>query len=134
MIVGIGTDLCDIKRIERMVKLYQYRFIHRIFTQNEHEQAQQKQHKIYARYAQYFSLKEAFVKALGTGIGDGISWQDIEICYHKTGQPYICCYKRALLLLQQQVQPYDYDIHCSVSDEQHMVNAVVVISKKINLI
>jgi holo-[acyl-carrier protein] synthase len=88
-IIGIGTDLVDIRRIERLLAQYNHRFIDRIFTPSEQARASQystlKQQA--ASYAKRFAAKEAIVKALGTGFNAQISFQDIEIDNDHKGKP-----------------------------------------------
>lgn len=128
MIVGVGTDLVDIRRIERMFSLYPERFERRIFTDKEQalvrERSDVSGHKArMARYAKYFAAKEAAYKALGVGRGSGIGWHDFEVGYHETGQPRL-----RLSLGAQRVVGNAASVHLSLSDEYPYAQAFVVIS------
>lgn len=88
MINGIGTDIIEIERIERIIERYGTRFLDRIFTAEE--QAYCLRHKESARhFAGRFAGKEAVVKALGTGITEGTGWLDIEILNDPQGKPMV---------------------------------------------
>lgn len=85
---GLGTDIIEIQRIKEAIERQGERFTHRIFTQKEREYC--KQSKIpYPHYAARFAAKEAISKALGTGFGEKLSWQDIEIINDANGKPEV---------------------------------------------
>ena len=89
MIIGVGNDITDIRRIEKLVKRFDERFIARCFTKEE--QARAKTQKTVqaqsAVYAKRFAAKEACAKALGSGIADGVRFCDIGVCSSKNGEP-----------------------------------------------
>lgn len=87
-ILGLGNDIIEISRIEENIGEYGIRFLDRIFTKNEQEYCNK--YKESARhYAGRFAAKEAIVKALGTGLGEHISWHDIEILPDRLGKPEV---------------------------------------------
>ena len=90
MILGIGTDLCDMRRLEKAIARNGDRFLERCFT--EHERAYAERYRGASRlgvYAKRWAAKEALVKALGTGFSDGIRLTDIEISQKESGRPII---------------------------------------------
>ncbi len=123
MIIGLGTDLVDIARIEKSLEKFGDKFIQRNFTAAE-------QIKTDANHlAKRFAAKEAMSKALGTGIAGGIEFKDIEVRNDEAGKPYITLYNKALETLQN-MTPTDKTIslHLSLSDEKNHAMATVVIS------
>lgn len=122
-IVGLGTDVADIERIEKALQRSGVTFAERILTPLEleifHASKQQ------GRYlAKRFSAKEAASKALGTGIACGVSFQHFEISNDELGKPILTLYGQALELAQQrQVQ----HIHLSISDEKRYAMATVIL-------
>lgn len=86
MIVGMGTDLCEIRRVERSIERFGDRFLERIFTTGEISYCMSK--KGFAEsFAARFAAKEAGAKALGTGISQGVSWQELEVQRAPSGKP-----------------------------------------------
>ncbi len=86
MIVGMGTDLCEIRRVERSIERFGDRFLERIFTAGEIAYCMSK--KSFAEsFAARFAAKEAGAKALGTGISHGVSWQELEVRRSPSGRP-----------------------------------------------
>lgn len=86
MIVGMGTDLCEIRRVERSIERFGDRFLERIFTAGEIAYCMSK--KSFAEsFAARFAAKEAGAKALGTGISHGVSWQELEVRRAPSGRP-----------------------------------------------
>lgn len=86
MIVGLGTDIVEIVRIGRMIERHGELFLNRVYTPEEIRYCQ-KRRECYQHFAGRWAAKEAVMKTLGTGMGRGVSWQDIEVCSLKTGQP-----------------------------------------------
>lgn len=128
MIIGIGVDLVDRRRIERLVHRYGTHFINKIFTPTEQAYATQSSEPIRV-YANRFAAKEAAVKALGTGMADGIGWQDIEVLRAPSGAPSLCFHGNASQKLTASLPPgYISHIHVSFSDEAPYSTAFVVIS------
>ncbi|MCX7328241.1 MAG: holo-ACP synthase [Hyphomicrobiales bacterium] len=86
MIIGIGSDFIDIRRIERSLARFGDRFTHRIFTEGERARSDAKANRA-ASYAKRFAAKEACSKALGTGMNRGVFWRDMEVVNLRSGQP-----------------------------------------------
>lgn len=127
MILGIGSDIVEIERIQQILERHNKRFLNRIFTFEEIAYAHQKI-KTAATLANRFAAKEAMVKALGTGISQGIHWKDIQISNTESGQPYINLTGRAAEVLQSLVPSgMSAKIFCSLSNSDHYAQAVVVI-------
>ena len=87
MILGIGTDLANIDRIEATLARFGERFLNRVFTEREQSKASSRPHGIAATYAKRWAAKEACSKALGTGLRMGISWRDMAVSNLESGQP-----------------------------------------------
>jgi holo-[acyl-carrier protein] synthase len=88
MIKGLGTDIIEIARIEKSIEEHAHHFLSRVFTENERAYCQK--FKISApHFAGRFAAKEAIAKALGTGFGESLSWQDIEILGEESGKPTV---------------------------------------------
>jgi holo-[acyl-carrier protein] synthase len=88
VIVGLGSDLCDIRRIERAIARFGDRFLHRVFTEAERARAQRRTEKLHAAtYAKRFAAKEACAKALGTGFRQGVFHSDMGVVNLRSGQP-----------------------------------------------
>jgi len=96
MILGIGTDMIEIGRIERSIEQFGQRFLDRIFTSGEIAYCQQKKKHAAESYAARFAAKEAGAKALGTGISRGITWKEIEVRRKPGGPPTLHLSGRAL--------------------------------------
>jgi holo-[acyl-carrier protein] synthase len=122
MIVGIGTDIINIKRINRLLLHYKDRFVKKILSLRERIIFGEIDDLLKARYlAKRFAAKEAFAKALGLGIGRPIGFNDIEVLNDSAGKPL-------LNLLNYQSIIKDYIIHVSLSDDSEYGVAFVVIS------
>jgi holo-[acyl-carrier protein] synthase len=88
MIIGIGSDILDIRRIERTIERHGDRFLERIFTSAERNKAEKRTERIRAAtYAKRFAAKEAASKALGTGFRAGVFWRDLGVVNLPSGQP-----------------------------------------------
>lgn len=136
MILGIGTDLLDIRRIERILDLsmgktsseHRQRFIDRVFTPHEQKQAQSGSETI-NRFAKMFAAKEAVAKALGTGIAKGVSWQDIEIQRETWSPPKVQLSGKALEVFNHKIPSGRQGvIHLSITDEAPYCQAFVILS------
>ncbi|MDE2578965.1 MAG: holo-ACP synthase [Hyphomicrobiales bacterium] len=86
MILGLGSDLCDIRRIEAALERFGERFTHRCFTQTERARSDRRAGRA-ASYAKRFAAKEACAKALGTGLAQGVHWRDMGVVNLPGGQP-----------------------------------------------
>lgn len=98
MIFGIGTDIVEIDRIERLLSSAGERFLARIYTAEEREYCNKMARRA-ANYAARFAAKEAFVKALGTGFSQGISWRDISVRNESSGKPTLAISGKALEIM-----------------------------------
>ena len=123
MIRGIGVDIVKVDRIEQAVERWGYRFLKRIFTAAEIERCQQR-----ARPAQClalrFAAKEAFAKALGLGMRQGLRWRDIEVVHDHLGKPNLLLHNQAQRLLEAMEASRTW---LSLSDEREYALAVVVL-------
>ncbi|WP_438864260.1 holo-ACP synthase [Neptunicella sp.] len=123
-VVGLGTDIVEIARIEKQLEKSD-RLAQRVLTEDEY--ALFKQHLFPARYlAKRFAAKEAMVKAIGIGIGNGVSFQDVEVLNQDSGQPFLTLSGKVLEVCQQLGVT---STHISISDEQHYALATVVLDK-----
>ena len=129
MILGIGTDLVDIRRIERTIARHGDRFLHRIFTATERDLAERRAVNRAATYAKRFAAKEACAKALGTGFRDGVFFRDLGVENLPSGKPTMRLTGAALCRLQALV-PVGFEpcIDLAITDEFPMAQAFVVIS------
>jgi holo-[acyl-carrier protein] synthase len=127
MILGIGSDLCDIRRIERSLERFGERFTHRIFTPGERARSDRRAARA-ASYARRFAAKEACAKALGTGMSAGVFWRDMEVVNLPTGRPVMRLTGGALDRLHDMVPPgYKPIVHVSLTDDPPVAQAFVVI-------
>jgi holo-[acyl-carrier protein] synthase len=92
---AIGVDICEVKRIETIISRYQQRILQRLYTPNEIAYCTGIKPK-FQSYAARFAAKEAFLKALGTGLRGGLQWKDIEVLNDPLGKPYFRFYNKAL--------------------------------------
>jgi holo-[acyl-carrier protein] synthase len=100
MIIGSGIDLVEIVRIERSIARYGARFLDRVYTPAEQAYCQRKRN-FAESFAARFSAKEAGAKALGTGIGYGVAWREIEVAREPSGKPTLHFHGRAAQIAQQ---------------------------------
>ena len=128
MIIGIGTDLVDIRRIERTIKRFGERFLNRIFTDVEREKSEARKERV-ASYAKRFAAKEACSKALGTGFRRGVYWRDMGVVNLASGRPTMRLTGGAARRLQE-LTPNGMraQIDVSLTDEPPMGQAIVIIS------
>ncbi len=124
MIKGVGTDIVQIERIENTLSRLGDAFVKRILTPDERLEYQKSGNPT-RLLAKRFAAKEALGKALGTGIGQGVSWQHIEVCHTDIGAPFLRLSERACERLEE-VGASQH--HLSISDEQDYALAFVVIS------
>ena len=128
MIIGIGTDLVDIRRIERTIARFGERFLDRIFTQKERARADRRANRI-ETYAKRFAAKEACAKALGTGLRCGVFWRDMGVVNLAGGRPTMKLTGGALTRLQAITPPgFEARIDISLTDEGPTAQAIVIIS------
>src|SRR5262245_34754606 len=128
MILGIGSDLVDIRRIERTVERHGERFLGRIFTETERARAERRANRV-ETYAKRFAAKEACAKALGTGFRRGVFWRDMGVVNLPSGRPTMRLTGGALRRLQEITpQGCEARIDVTITDEGPMAQALVVIS------
>ncbi|MEW6639994.1 MAG: holo-ACP synthase [Pseudomonadota bacterium] len=132
MIIGIGSDLIDIRRIEKVIERHGERFLDRIFTDAERAKAERraKSHKmVVATYAKRFAAKEACSKALGTGIRLGVWWRDMGVVNLPGGRPTMHLTGGARTRLDALVPAgFQARIDLSITDDWPLAQAFVVIS------
>ncbi len=128
MIIGIGTDLVDIRRIEQTIARHGDRFIDRIFTEVERARAERRANRI-DTYAKRFAAKEACAKALGTGFRKGVFFRDMGVINLPSGKPTLHLTGGALARLEA-ITPAGYraQIDLALTDEYPLAQAFVVIS------
>ena len=126
-IFGIGTDIVNIKRIEHLLKKNGFSFKNRIFSKKEISYCEKKKNSS-SFYAKRFAAKEAFTKALGTGIRKGVNLKNIEITNNVYGKPLILLKGNLSSYLKKQIKSSKYDIHLSLSDDKPWAQATVIIS------
>jgi holo-[acyl-carrier protein] synthase len=127
MIVGIGSDLCNISRVEKTLERYGDRFIQRCFTQVEQRKSEGRAQRA-ASYAKRFAAKEACAKALGTGFSQGVFWHDMGVVNLPSGKPTMKLTGGAAERLAELVPPgHEAVIHLSITDEHPMAMAYVII-------
>jgi holo-[acyl-carrier protein] synthase len=127
MIVGIGADLCDIRRIEKTLARYGERFIARVFTETERARSERRAQRA-ASYATRFAAKEACSKALGTGLRMGLAWREMGVVNLRSGQPTMVLTGGAAARLAA-LMPAGHApaIHLTITDEFPYAQAFVVI-------
>ena len=127
MIVGIGSDLCEIARIERTLARFGDRFISRCFTEIEQSRSERRAGRA-ASYAKRFAAKEACAKALGTGLKAGVFWRDMGVVNLPSGQPTMVLTGGALARLEK-ITPEGHRavIHLSLTDDHPYAQAFVII-------
>jgi len=128
MILGIGSDLVDIRRIEKVIARHGERFIGRIYTATEREKAERRAARI-DTYPKRFAAKEACAKALGTGFRRGVFFRDLGVVNLPSGRPTMALTGGALAQLRR-ITPEGYEarIDLSLTDEYPLAQAFVVIS------
>jgi holo-[acyl-carrier protein] synthase len=128
MIIGVGTDLIDIRRVERTLQRFGNRFLERVFTAAERARAETRVDRP-AAYAKRYAAKEACAKALGTGFRQGVYWRDIAVLNRPSGQPILVLSGGAARRLDS-LTPAGMTarIDVSLTDEPPLGQAVVIIS------
>ncbi len=130
MIVGIGTDIIDIRRIKNTIHRYGEKFKKRCFSNNEIIRSENCFNPTNS-YAKRYAAKEACSKALGTGLAKGIFWKDVEVVNDKYGKPFIKLHNNALKRINK-ITKNDYNIEVSLSDEKNyaIANVIIFINEK----
>jgi holo-[acyl-carrier protein] synthase len=130
MIIGIGSDLCDIRRIEKTIARHGERFTHRVFTEQERLRSEAR-HACGPSYARRFAAKEACAKALGTGMADGVFWRDMEVVNDAGGRPTLRLTGGAATRLAALLpEGHEAVLHVSLTDDPPLAQAFVVIEAR----
>ncbi len=128
MILGIGSDISDTRRIAKVIERHGERFLSRIFTETERARAERRKTRV-ETYAKRFAAKEACAKALGTGIRSGVWWRDMGVVNLPSGRPTMRLTGGALRRLEVLTPPgHEARIDLTIADEGPMAVAFVVIS------
>ncbi|MDD9977111.1 MAG: holo-ACP synthase [Boseongicola sp.] len=127
MILGVGTDLCNIERIEGTLERFGDRFRNRVFTEIEQSKAERRKDTA-GTYAKRWAAKEACSKALGTGLRMGIAWKDMSVTNLRTGQPIMHVTGWAAERLAEMTPAgHEAKIHVTLTDDHPWAQAFVVI-------
>ena len=126
-LLGLGSDLIDIRRVEKSLNRFGARFIERVFTEEEQARSERNANRA-ASYAKRFAAKEAFAKALGTGIDEGVFLHDIGVVNLPSGQPTLVLTGGARERLDR-ITPAGMvaEIHLTLTDEPPLAQAMVMI-------
>jgi holo-[acyl-carrier protein] synthase len=128
MILGVGNDLIDIRRIERSLERWGDRFIMRIFTETERAKSDRRRMRA-ASYAKRFAAKEACSKALGTGFRRGVFWRDMGVVNMPSGRPTMQLSGGAKRVLEEMTPPgCEARIDVTITDDWPLAQAIVIIS------
>ena len=128
MILGIGNDMIDIRRIEKTLARHKTRFVERVFTPLERQKSDRRRLRA-ASYAKRFAAKEACAKALGTGLRQGVFWRDMGVVNQPSGQPGMALTNGAAARLKRLTPPgHVAQIHLTITDDYPLAAAVVIIS------
>lgn len=128
MIIGLGNDIIDIRRIERTIERYGERFLNRIFTDVERRKSDKRRARVES-YAKRFAAKEACAKALGTGIRRGVFWRDMGVVNLPSGRPTLALTGGAARQLDE-ITPDGYEarVDLTITDDFPLAQAIVIIS------
>ena len=127
MIIGIGTDICDIRRIKDLIDKHESRFLDKVFSKNERMFCDKRAARIEG-YAKRFAAKEAVAKALAGANTGALSWQDVEVVNSPSGRPEIVLHGEALARIEKTAQGKKWQINLSLSDEPPYALAFVIVS------
>jgi len=127
LIVGLGSDLCDARRIAKTIERHGERFLGRIFTPIERAKADRRKNRV-ETYAKRFAAKEACAKALGTGLSHGVFWRDMGVVNLPGGKPTLRLTGGAQARLQSMIPAgHEARIELSMTDEGPLTQAIVII-------
>ena len=127
MILGLGSDLMDIRRIQDSLDRFGERFIQRVFTETEQKRSEGRATRA-ASYAKRFAAKEACAKALGTGMRRGVFWRDMGVVNLRSGQPTMALTNGALARLNEIMPPgHRPVVHLTLTDDHPYAQAFVII-------
>ena len=128
MILGLGNDLIDIRRVEKSIATYGDRFLNRIYTDIERAKSDRRANRA-ASYAKRFAAKEACAKALGTGLNHGVYWRDMGVVNAASGKPTMALTGGALKRLEKLTPPgMRAQIDLTITDDFPLAQAIVIIS------
>lgn len=128
MIIGIGSDLCNIERIQNSLDRFGERFEQRVFTEIERAKAQRRPFTIAGTYAKRFAAKEAFSKAVGTGFRQGVFMRDIGVVNAKSGAPTLKLEGGAKKRLDALTPPgHRLEVHLTMTDDHPWAQAFVIL-------
>ncbi len=128
MIIGIGSDLIDMRRVERTIERFGARFLNRIFTETEQAKSDRRRNRVES-YAKRYAAKEACAKALGTGFRKGVFWRDMGVVNLPGGKPSMALTGGAARRLAEITPPgCEVRIEVSLTDEPPIAQAIVIIS------
>jgi holo-[acyl-carrier protein] synthase len=128
VILGVGNDLIDIRRIEKTLERYGERFIGRVFTDIERKKSDGRRQRA-ASYAKRFAAKEACAKALGTGLRCGVYWRDMGVVNLPSGRPTMRLTGGAAKVLEDLTpEGYEARIDLTITDDFPLASAIVIIS------
>ncbi|HXE68291.1 MAG TPA: holo-ACP synthase [Hyphomicrobiaceae bacterium] len=128
MILGLGNDIIDIRRIQRTIDRYGERFLGRVFTDTERRKSDARANRA-ASYAKRFAAKEACAKALGTGLRGGVFWRDMGVVNLRSGRPTMLLSGGAAAQLKRLTPPgFTARIDVTLTDDFPQAQAVVLIS------
>lgn len=132
MIIGLGSDLIDIRRIDKSLEKYGSRFTNRVYTETEQQKSDRRRNRA-ASYAKRFAAKEACSKALGTGISNGVYWRDMGVVNDKSGKPMMKLTNGAAKRLAEMMpNGYEPHVHVTITDDFPLAQAFVVIEARPN--
>ncbi len=128
MIIGLGSDLCNIDRIANSLERFGERFENRVFTETERAKARRRPYTIAGTYAKRFAAKEAFSKAVGTGFRRGVFMKDIGVVNAPSGAPTLSLTGGAANRLEQMIPSgHEAHIHLTLTDDHPWAQAFVII-------
>jgi holo-[acyl-carrier protein] synthase len=129
MIIGLGSDLCNIERIQRSLDRFGERFVRRVFTEVERAKAETRPFTRAGTYAKRFAAKEAFSKAVGTGFKRGVFMKDIGVVNLPSGRPTLALTGGAKERLDAMTPPgHLAEVHLTMTDDHPFAMAVVIIT------
>jgi holo-[acyl-carrier protein] synthase len=128
MIIGLGNDIIDIRRVEKTIERYGERFLSRVFTDTERRKSDGRAARA-ASYAKRFAAKEACAKALGTGFRQGVFWRDVGVVNLPSGRPTLELTGGAARALQRLIpEGHEVRIDLTITDDFPTAQAIVIIS------
>ena len=131
MIVGIGSDLCNIERIQASVDRFGERFLNRVFTATERAKAASRPHSMAGTLAKRFAAKEAFSKAVGTGFKRGVFMKDIGVVNAPSGAPTLSLTGGAKARLDAMAPAgHAIDVHLTMTDDHPWAQAFVILAAR----